>query len=272
MLGNLDNETIFKKAFTDKVVFEQFIKDILGLDVSVGKIETEKKFEPKIGQIAFELDIFTETVDKRMVIEIQKVEYDYNFDRFLHYFLMLLAEQQRSAREYKIGQNVYLILVMTQPYETLKDRDGKLLNQEMLVTTLHTEDSGSKNIPLYSHKFIALNPNHKHTNTPKEVRDWLDLIYESINNPDNPNINRQNPGIDKAANLIDMDNLTPQELEGKKRDEAAKTAKELYEQAADINARKQMVKELSKNGVSLGIIALSSKFSETEIKEILENE
>lgn len=63
MLGNLDNATIFKKAFTDKLVFEQFIKDILGFEVKVGKIETEKKFEPKIGQIAFELDIFTETVD-----------------------------------------------------------------------------------------------------------------------------------------------------------------------------------------------------------------
>lgn len=269
MLGNLDNETIFKKAFTDKVVFEQFIKDILGLDVKVGKIETEKKFEPKIGQIAFELDIFTETVDKRMVIEIQKVEYDYNFDRFLHYFLMLLAEQQRSAREYKIGQNVYLILVMTQPYETLKDREGKLLNQEMLVTTLHTEDSGSKNIPLYAHKFIALNPNHKHANTPKEVRDWLDLIYESINNPDNPNINRQNPGIDKAANLIDMDNLTPQELEGKKRDEAAKTAKELYEQNAKREERENMVRLFYNSGADIQMIMKATGFAEADIAQIL---
>ena len=32
MLGSLDNEVIFKKAFTDKIVFEAFVKDILGLD------------------------------------------------------------------------------------------------------------------------------------------------------------------------------------------------------------------------------------------------
>lgn len=33
MLGNLDNEVVFKKAFTDKIVFEQFIKDILGIEI-----------------------------------------------------------------------------------------------------------------------------------------------------------------------------------------------------------------------------------------------
>ena len=32
MLGNLDNGTIFKKAFTDTEVFEQFIKDVLGFE------------------------------------------------------------------------------------------------------------------------------------------------------------------------------------------------------------------------------------------------
>jgi hypothetical protein len=111
MLGNLDNEVIFKKAFTDKIVFTQFVKDILDLDVEIGIIETEKKFLPKIGYIDFELDIFAESVDKRIVIEIQKVEYDHNFDRFLHYFLMVIAEQQKRSKEYGIEQTVYMIVV-----------------------------------------------------------------------------------------------------------------------------------------------------------------
>ena len=55
MLGNLDNEVIFKKAFTDKVVFKAFVRDILGIEVEVDKIETEKRFEPKIGYVDFEL-------------------------------------------------------------------------------------------------------------------------------------------------------------------------------------------------------------------------
>ena len=34
MLSNLDNEVIFKKAFTNKIVFTQFVKDIIGIDTS----------------------------------------------------------------------------------------------------------------------------------------------------------------------------------------------------------------------------------------------
>jgi hypothetical protein len=44
MLANLDNEVIFKKAFTNIFVFKEFVKDILGFDIEVDKIETEKKF------------------------------------------------------------------------------------------------------------------------------------------------------------------------------------------------------------------------------------
>ena len=69
MLGNLDNEIIFKKAFTNKTVFKAFVRDILGIDIEVDKIETEKRFEPKIGYIDFELDIFAESIDKRIVIK-----------------------------------------------------------------------------------------------------------------------------------------------------------------------------------------------------------
>ena len=48
MLAPLDNETIFKKAFTNKVVFQQFIKDLFNINIVVGKIETEKQFEPRL--------------------------------------------------------------------------------------------------------------------------------------------------------------------------------------------------------------------------------
>ena len=37
MLAPLDNQVVFKEAFTNKKVFEQFVKDILDIDVTVGK-------------------------------------------------------------------------------------------------------------------------------------------------------------------------------------------------------------------------------------------
>ena len=66
MLANLDNEVIFKKAFTNKTVFKAFVRDILGIEIDVDVIETEKRFTPKVGNIDFELDIFAESKDKRI--------------------------------------------------------------------------------------------------------------------------------------------------------------------------------------------------------------
>ena len=264
MLAPLSNGTIFKKAFTNKLVFEQFIQDVLGFKVSVSEIETEKQFEPRVGQIAFELDIFAETTDKRMVIELQKVQYDHTFDRFLHYFLMLLAEQQRNSNTYKIQRSVYLILVMIRPYEIPQDLNGRVLSQEMLVTTLHTEDSGKEQVDLYPHKLIALNPNHKNPNTPQNIRDWLDLIYESVNHPKTPTINMQNPGIAKAAELIDTEKLSPEERAQQKFDEMEKETRELYEQIAAEKTEKEAVDKRIKN------VLLRGKNSIEEIAEDFE--
>jgi len=92
----------------------------LGIEFEVGKIETEKRFKPKVGRVDFRLDIFAESVDKRIIVEIQRIEYDHNFDRFLHYFLMTIAEQQKSSENYAIKKTVYVIVVLTEPFFAVK--------------------------------------------------------------------------------------------------------------------------------------------------------
>ena len=52
-IARLDNGVFFKKVFTDKIVFKAFVKDILGIDVNPKVIETEKSFQPKLGNIDF---------------------------------------------------------------------------------------------------------------------------------------------------------------------------------------------------------------------------
>jgi hypothetical protein len=269
MLSSLDNEVVFKKAFTDKTVFQCFVKDILGLDVQVGKIETEKRFFPKIGNIDFELDIYAQTLDKRMCIELQKVQYDYTHDRFLHYFLMLIAGQQQSAREYAIGQTVYQIIVLTLPY-TLKDLTGRVLTDEMLITTFTTRNAAKVERLLYRHTMVTLNPNHRDPSTPKAVKDWLDLIYESIHNPEKPSLNLQNVGIQRAAQLIDFAKLTPKQLAAKKSVEQAQSAKIVGEEAAIWRERVKVAKEMNTTGISIEIIAKCIKQSIEETQEMID--
>ena len=261
MLGNLDNEVIFKKAFTDKIVFKQFVKDILDIDVEIDKIETEKKFNPKIGHIDFELDIFAETVDKRVVIEIQKVEYDHNFDRFLHYFFMVIAEQQRRSAEYEIEQTVYMIVVLTAPY-SINQKNGKPVKDEVLLVNVNPENLKGEEIDIYGHQFVCLNPNHPDKDTPKQMRDWMDLIYQSIHSPERPNVNENNQGIKRAIDLISFDNLSPEELAESKKVEGSKVVIALHKLDA--------IKDVVKNGILKGcnnqIIMDMTGFSDEEIE------
>lgn len=210
MLANLDNEVIFKKAFTDPIVFHAFVKDVLGIDVQVDKIETEKQFEPRIGHIDFKLDIFAESKKDRVIIEIQRVVYDHNFDRFLHYFMMSIVEMQSNYKKYGIDKTVYAIIVMTAPYE-VKDRTGHTILNEVMVSKVNPRDLRGKEIALYNHQMIFLNAYHKDPEIPPEIRDWLDLIYQSIHESDNPKINLNKPAIKRASEIIDVSNLTTEE-------------------------------------------------------------
>ncbi len=272
MLGNLDNEIIFKKAFTDKLVFTTFVKDILGIDVIVDKIETEKQFNPKVGFVDFKLDIFAETVDKRIAIEIQRIEYDHNFDRFLHYFLANIIEQQKSSREYGIEQIVYMIVVLTNPY-TISEKSGKPVIDEVLVLKINPSTLKGEERDLYGHQFVCLNPNHPDEDTPQSTRDWLDFIYQSIHNPLRPNINLNNEGIKRAAELIDFDNLTGEERANSKNKEAARVAKLKYEEAATRKGRAEGMAEGKAEGkaerdLEVAINGIKAGLSEDTIAQI----
>lgn len=240
-LGGLDNEVIFKKAFTDITVFTSFVHDVLGIDVEVDKIETEKKFLPKVGYIDFELDIFAETIDKRIVIEIQRIEYDHNFDRFLHYFLMVIAEQQKRSKDYGISQTVYVIVILTAPY-SISGKDGQPIKDEMLLLKLNPKTIRGVERELYNHQLVCLNPNHLDDDTPPAVRDWLNLIYQSIHNSDRAVINRNNEGIRRAAELISFENLTPEERAMSKNKESAKIVIAKIENAKAIEIAKRFLK------------------------------
>ena len=132
MLGNLDNEVIFKKAFTDKFVLKCLVWDLFGVEFEADKVQTEKRFEPKISSIDFKYDIFAESKDKRVVVEIQRIDYDYNFDRFLLYHNMAIAEMQRTSEEYKTDRIVLTVAFFTGKY-VAKDRNGSTVAKDILV-------------------------------------------------------------------------------------------------------------------------------------------
>ena len=89
---------------------------------------------------------------------------------------------------------------------------------------------------MFGHQLVCLNPNHPDPDTPPQIRDWLDLIYQSIHSPERPVLNTANEGIKKAMELISFENLTPEERTQAKNKEAAKIVltKERLERSKEI--------------------------------------
>ncbi len=267
MLAPLDNETIFKKAFTDKEVFQQFVKDLFDIDIQVDNItiETEKRFEPPLSPINFELDIYAESTDHRFVIEIQKIDYDHNFDRFLHYFLTLIANQQRSSSDYKFQQRVLGVVVFARPYR-FDQKDGQPIRDNVMLMDFNPKNLKGEFIKLYEHNLVFLNPSKKYQNsdTPKNYQDWLDLFYASMKEPINYKLNLTNKGVAKAIDLINYDKLDGAVLQKMKENEMRKENAKLIE--------KDNTKEIAINGIKNNIardtIKLMTNLDDAELDKL----
>lgn len=259
MLANLDNEVYFKKVFTDVEVFTAFVKDVLGIELHIDKVETEKVLPSKVGAIKFKMDLFAEDKESRTIVEIQKVDYDYTYDRFTHYFLGNLIDVQRSSKTYAFAKEVYIIVVVTSAYR-ISDKTGKPIKDDVLITDVNPRTLQGEIRDMYNHKMVILNTTNADQNTPPEIRDWLDLIIQSMQNPDHPIINTQKPAIVKAAKLAEFDDITPEQLAEAKEQEMRKEAMAYYE-----NENRKLVVEAEKK-----IVEAEKKLKDDSIKKALQ--
>lgn len=256
MLINLDNEVHFKKVFTDVEVFTGFVKDILNIDLHITKVETEKNLQAKVGAIKFRMDLFAEDTASRTVVEIQKVDYDYSYDRFTHYFLGNLIDIQRSSKAYAFGKDVYIIVILTTSYR-VKDKRGNLIKDDVLLTDVNPRTLEGEMRHLYNHKLLILNPTNIKNSTPQAIKDWMELIRESIKNPENPHLNLNNPAIAKAAMLAEKESITPEEIAEAKIQEMKKEA--LASAVGDLREEMQEVIEQKDQALAQKDQALAQK-------------
>lgn len=239
MLANLDNEVHFKNVFTNVEVFTAFVKDVLGIEIHINQVETEKVLPSVTSPIKFRMDLFAEDEEQRLVVEIQKVDYDYTYDRFSHYFHANLIDNQRSSRDYAYAKDVYVIVVVTSAYK-VSDKYNKPIKEDVLITDTNPRTLEGRVIEMHDHKMVILNTCYVDENTPKEIGDWLDLINESMKKTqDVSKINTQKKAIAKAKELAELNELTPEQLAEAKEQEMRKAARAIREQ----NSRTEGIEE-----------------------------
>ena len=166
--------TMFKRVFSQPDIFNQFAKDILGIEVNVSKVHTEYEYPEPIGFVRSRYDLFAEDTKKRIIVEIQHVKEEDFFDRFLYYHLISLLEQVGGFEDYDFNRTVYTIVVLTSI-----PRDGSV-SFSCAISDMSPVDEWGNKVPVYPHRLVFLSPRKANEKTPSAIRKWLDFIDDSL--------------------------------------------------------------------------------------------
>ncbi len=247
MLANLDNEVHFKQVFTDVEVFCAFVKDVLNITIEIDKVETEKVLPEPVSAIKFRMDLFAQSKDKRVVVEIQKVDYDYSYDRFSHYFLGNMIAMQRNSIDYSFAKDVYIIVVVTSAYR-INELNGQPIKDDVLITDINPRNLKGEIRVMNNHKMVILNTTYINIDTPEDILDWMNLIAQSIKNPENPQINLNKPAIVKAAQLANKDSLSAEQLADAKVEEMRKKTTAIIGDESRKDENRKRILQILKQG------------------------
>lgn len=159
----LDNEIVFKKLFQDREVLVAFVRDLIGIEITAEHIQVEKQFKPPIGSVDIKIDIFVEDPQQRLVREVQRVRYDYHYDRFLYYHYATTVEQVTSHHFYQLNQTVYTIVWLT------SRTNNPLYQHGLITTTLNSLNQCGNPVPIYPYRLYFLNPHYAMDEVPEGV-------------------------------------------------------------------------------------------------------
>ncbi len=162
-VASLRYGVIFKKAFSDVDVFKGFVRDILGINLNIDKVETEKEFKPTIGNVAVKFDLYAQDNEGRVIVEIQHRNFSDHYDRFLHYHCVALLEQVKNAKNYRPPLAVYTIVVLTSPDQRYKE--------DVLTIDFDLKNKNGKSLKAIPHKIVYLCPHYLDENTPLLYRE-----------------------------------------------------------------------------------------------------
>ena len=264
-VASLRYGVIFKKVFSKPHIFTAFVKDILGLDIEIDKVETEKSFSPIIGHVDSRFDLFAEDKKNHLIVDIQHRRYKDHYDRFLHYHCVALLEQITSSGNYKPSMNVYTIVVLT---------SGDKHKTDISINDFRPRKLDGSYIPETQHKIIYLCPKYVTDKTPEPYREWLRAIDDSLDQQVEED-DYDNETIQEIFSLIKEDKVSPQEAFRMKdeysdeqylRDER----KEAVEKGRETE-KKENAKAMIKEGIDFLLISKITGISEQEL-HALENQ
>ncbi len=187
-VASLRYGVIFKKAFSQPDIFKAFVKDFLGIELNINKVDTR-------------FDLFAEDKKNRIIVDIQHVRYADHYDRFLHYHCAALLEQVVSSKDYRPSLKVFTIVVLTSGDKHKVD-----------MATIDFDPKDRKGNPLHEieHKILYICPKYATEDTPEPYREWLLAIADSLDEEVNET-QYHKAEIQQVFDLIAQDLISPKE-------------------------------------------------------------
>ncbi len=246
-VASLRYGTIFKKAFSQKEIFTAFVRDTLGIEVEIEKVETEKSFEPTIGHVGVTFDLYAEDKKNRLIIDIQHKRTSDHYDRFLHYQCVALLEQVKKNYNYRPNLAVFSIVVLT---------SGDKHARDVSVINFDPHDLNGKPLGEIPHKIIYLCPKYVNANTPEPLQEWMRAIQDSLDEEVDESQYKK-VEIQRVFDIIEKDLISPQERAN---------MFEEYNQREAIRERPlQIARNLLAGGFSVEQVAQYTDFSVEEV-------
>jgi len=236
-VASLRYGVIFKKAFSQPDVFTAFVKAILGIDLIIDHVETEKSFPNAIGSVANHFDLFAEDKVNRIIVDIQHRRHADHYHRFLHYHCAALLEQAVQAKDYRPALAVYTIVVLT---------SGDKHARDMTMIDFDPKDRHGVSLGEIPHKIIYLCPKYLNDETPEAWREWMLAINDSLDEQVDESA-YHNQCVQKVLQTIRRDTLSPED-HARMKDEYSEDElrKEEREKALQEGIQKGMEKGMEK--------------------------
>jgi predicted transposase/invertase (TIGR01784 family) len=252
---------IFKKAFCDVSVFKGFVRDILGINLEITEVETEKEFDTLIGNVKPRFDLYAKDEKNRVIVDIQRRRDFDHYDRFLHYHCMALLEQIRSSENYKPALAVYTIVVLT---------SGDKYKKPVSIIDFDPKDLDGKPLGEIPHKVIYICPKYLNEQTPLLYREWMQVIDDSLDGVCDETLYHL-PEIETVLAHIEQDGITPEERYWMIEEYSEEKAKqENFEEGVEQGIEKgklEMAKAMLAEGFDIKTIVKITGLTEQMIKK-----
>ncbi len=258
-VASLRYGVIFKKVFSKPHIFTAFVKDMLGIEIEIDKVETEKSFEPVVGNVDSRFDLFAQDKKNRLIVDIQHKRYKDHYDRFLHYHCVALLEQITSSANYKPDMQVYTIVVLT---------SGDKHKTDILVTDFRPKKLDGTWVAETQHKIVYVCPKYVTDETPEPYKEWLKAINDSLDKRVEEG-DYKNEIIQEIFSLIKKDEISPAEYAWMKDEysdeEYMQEQTQKARKAGMKKGREEGVEKGREEGVVKGVLMMAKNMKEAEV-------